>query len=62
MKTQVTEDCIACMRCVEICPEVFEMGDEIAEAKVDPVPPQYEDLVREAAEECPTDAIVITEE
>jgi ferredoxin len=50
------------MRCVEICPEVFEMGDEIAEAKVDPVPPQYEDLVREAAEECPTDAIVITEE
>ena len=61
MKTQVTEDCIACNRCVEICPEVFEMGDELAEVKVDEVPSDYEDAVREAADECPTSAIIVEE-
>lgn len=61
MKTKVTEDCIACGRCVEICPDVFEMGDEYAEVKVDVVPPEHEDAVRESADECPTDAIIVEE-
>ena len=59
MKATVTEECIACQRCVEICPEVFQMGDEYAEVQKDPVPPECEDAAREAAEECPTDAIVL---
>ncbi len=29
--------------------------------KLDTVPPEYEDAVREAAEECPVAAIIITE-
>lgn len=61
MKAKVTEDCIACGRCVEICPEVFEMGDDIAQVKTDPVPAEYEDPTREAADECPTSAIVVTD-
>ena len=61
MKTHVTEDCIACERCVEICPEVFEMGETFAQVKVDEVPEQQEELVRQAAEECPTAAIIIDE-
>jgi len=61
MKAEVTEDCIACGRCVEICPEVFEMGDDIAQVKTDPVPPEYEDATRESADECPTSAIVVTD-
>ncbi|MBS3761953.1 MAG: ferredoxin [Planctomycetes bacterium] len=59
MNVTVTEDCIACERCVEICPDVFEMGDEFAEVIVDTVPPEYEDAVEEAAEECPADAIIV---
>jgi ferredoxin len=59
MKARVTEDCIACSRCVEICPEVFEMGEDMAHVKVDEVPKEYEDAVQEAADECPTSAIVI---
>ena len=61
MKTKVTEDCISCERCVEICPEVFEMGDEYAEVTVETVPSEHEDAVREAAEECPVEAIIVEE-
>ncbi len=59
MKARVTDDCISCGRCVEICPEVFEMGEDKAFAKVQVVPQQYEDAAQEAADECPTSAIII---
>jgi len=59
MKARVTEDCIACGRCVEICPEVFEMGEDTAQVKVDEVPAELEGAVQEAADECPTSAIVV---
>lgn len=59
MKASVTEDCIACGRCVEICPEVFEMGEDIAEVKVDAIPEEYQDATREATDECPTSAILV---
>jgi len=61
MKARVNEDCIACEVCVEMCPEVFEMGDEIAQVKVDPIPEEHKDMVREAAEACPTAAIEVEE-
>lgn len=59
MKASVTEDCIACGRCVEICPEVFEMGEDIAEVKVDEIPEEYQDATQEAADECPASAILV---
>jgi ferredoxin len=59
MKARVTEDCIACGRCIEICPEVFEMGEDMAQVKVAQVPPEYKDATQEAADECPTSAIVV---
>ena len=61
MKVTVTDDCIACERCVEICPEVFEMGDELAEVIVDEVPAEHEDAVQEAADECPAEAIIVAD-
>ena len=61
MKVSITEDCIACERCVEICPQVFEMGETYAEVKVDTAPAEFEDGVREAAEECPVSAIIVDE-
>ncbi|MHC5000615.1 MAG: ferredoxin [Planctomycetota bacterium] len=43
----------------DTCPEVFEMGDEIAEVIVDNVPPELEETAQQAADECPVEAIVI---
>jgi len=31
MKVNVNDDCSACGICEDICPEVFELGDEKAE-------------------------------
>jgi ferredoxin len=61
MKAHITEDCISCGRCVDICPEVFEMGEEYAEVKMSSIPEEYAEAVEEAAEECPTAAIIVEE-
>jgi ferredoxin len=58
-ESRVTEDCISCGRCVEICPEVFEMGEDRAAVKVDEIPEEYQDATQEAADECPTSAIIV---
>ena len=63
MKAKVDpEVCVATGSCVDLCPEVFELGDEgVAVAKVAEVPAEAEDSCREAAESCPVDAISIEE-
>lgn len=61
MRVRVTDDCVACELCVEICPEVFEMGDEFAEVLCDEVPEECKDAVRQSADECPSEAIIIDE-
>lgn len=56
------EACISCGLCPEICPEVFEMGDDdIAKVIADPVPADKEDEARDAADQCPVEAIAIEE-
>ena len=58
MKVKVDPElCTACGLCEDTCPEVFEMGDEVAEVIADPVPADKEDDVIEAEESCPTEAI-----
>lgn len=60
MKAKVDPDlCTACELCVETCPEVFEMVDDLAVTKVDAVPPEAEETARQAAEDCPAEAIII---
>ena len=49
--------CTACGLCVEMCPEVFEMGIEAAEVTTDPVPLDQMDCVKEAEDDCPVEAI-----
>ena len=61
MKIKINDDCSACGICEDTCPEVFELGDEKAEVKVTPIPSEHHEKVREAAEECPTESIEITE-
>jgi len=61
MQVKIEDTCTACGLCCETCPEVFRLGDVMAEVIIDEVPPEYEDSVQEAAEECPVEAIVIIE-
>ena len=58
MRVKVDPDlCTACGLCVDTCPEVFELGDEVAEVIANPVPEDQEDCVIEAEESCPVEAI-----
>jgi len=60
MKARVTEECIGCGLCPTICPEVFEMGDDnLAHVTVDQIPDNVIDKAQEAAQTCPTEAIIL---
>lgn len=64
MRVRVNKDlCTACGVCEGLVPEVFSLENgPVAEVLLDPVPEELEDLVREAAENCPDGAIEIEEE
>ena len=61
MKVTVNDECVACGLCVDVCPEVFALDDEKAEVKVDVVPAEHEQAVKDAADDCPVEAIEIEE-
>lgn len=54
--------CAGCGICVDICPEVFAMDGDLAVAKGDKVPAGAEDTCRDAAQQCPTEAIKIDDD
>jgi len=59
MKAMIEDTCTACGLCVDTCPDVFEMGSDMAQVTVDEVPAEFEDAVQQAADECPVEAIII---
>lgn len=59
MRVSIEDTCTACGLCVDTCPEVFEMGPDIAQVKAQTVEPQYEEAVQQAADECPVEAIIV---
>jgi len=59
MRVKIEDTCTACGLCVDTCPDVFQMGSDMAEVIVDEVPAEFEDAVQQAADECPVEAIVI---
>ena len=59
MNVKIEDTCTACGLCVDTCPEVFEMGTDMAQVVVDEVQPEYEDAVQQAADECPVEAIIV---
>ncbi len=59
MIVKIEDTCTACGLCVDTCPEVFDMGDEIATVIVDEVPNEHEEAVQQAADECPVEAIIV---
>jgi ferredoxin len=59
MTVKIEDSCTACGLCVDTCPDVFQMGDAMAEVVVEEVPAELEDAVQQAADECPVEAIII---
>jgi ferredoxin len=59
MKVRIEDSCTACGLCVDTCPEVFTMGDNLAEVLAETVPAELEDAVQQAADECPVEAIIV---
>jgi ferredoxin len=64
MKVRVDQGiCAGFSACLGVCPEVFELHEDgYAVARVVEVPPELEEAVREAASQCPSGAIVISED
>ena len=57
------EECIGDGSCEDIAPDYFRLDDEdLAEVIKNPVAEGDEDLVREAAEACPVEAIVLEDD
>ena len=61
MKVNVDFDlCVGSGSCARVCPEVFELRDDGFLEVLQPAPPEaLHDLVRDAAELCPTGAITL---
>jgi len=60
MKAIVDPDlCTGCGLCVDTCPAVFEMDDAVAKVLGASVPEDALDACREAADNCPVEAIRI---
>jgi ferredoxin len=60
MKARVDPDkCTGCGLCADSCPEVFEMKDGVAVAKAGEVPAGAEAAAKQAAADCPAEAITV---
>ena len=62
MKATVNKDtCIGCGLCESACPDVFEMKDNIAVVKANPVPENSKVCAKQMVTDCPVSAIEVTE-
>jgi len=60
MKVSIDKElCSGCGLCADIVPEVFELVDDMAVVKMKIVKDTLTDQVREAADDCPAEAIII---
>ena len=60
MKVRIDADlCTACGLCTDDVPDVFTMGDDVAEVTSADVPAGMEDAVKDAADSCPSEAIIV---
>ena len=58
MKFKVDPElCVGTGACVNACPDVFEIVDNVSQVKLDPVPEDLQEKALQAEEECPVNAI-----
>jgi len=58
MKVSIDQTiCCNCMLCVEICPEIFELGESHVGITSETVPPELSKACFTACDECPLRAI-----
>ncbi len=55
---RISEDCIACGNCESVCPEVFKVNDKSEVNQQADFEKNY-DAIRQAARECPVEAIIL---
>jgi ferredoxin len=61
MKVKIDADlCTACGLCTDSVPQVFKMGKDVAEVIAADVPANLEGAVKDAASDCPAEAILIS--
>lgn len=59
MAWKVTDECIGCESCVEVCPDIFTMDETTGKALARDAPKAREaPCGREAQEICPVEAII----
>ena len=63
MKVIITKECMGDRNCNKLCPEVFEYDEDqlLSIVKMEEIPEHLQDIVRQAAQECGADAIIIEE-
>ena len=62
MKVRIDEKlCTGCGLCEETLPEVFELVDDIAVVKETHIKDVLSEKVKEAADDCPAEAIIVEE-
>ncbi len=60
MKVRIDNDaCTGCGLCADSAPDIFKMGDDIAEVIKAQVPANLESAVKDASDNCPVEAIII---
>lgn len=63
MKVTISKMCMGDRNCNDLCPEIFEYDEDQLKStlKVDEIPDNLKDIVRQAAAECGAEAITIEE-
>jgi len=60
MKVKIDKElCSGDEICVDICPELFKMEGDVAVVKMETVTEDLKERCREAADECPSEAIIV---
>jgi ferredoxin len=60
MKVKIDKElCSGDEICVDICPELFKMEGDVAVVKMETVSEDLKARCREAADECPSEAIIV---
>jgi ferredoxin len=64
MQVRITEECMGDRHCNDLCPEVFEYDEDELKSRVkfDEIPGEYKAILKQAAEECGAQAIIIEED